>query len=103
MSEYMGEHLITRWDDSLTFPFVEDQNANITGYGHTNKAEFAAAVDRYDEVCNGEPSAESDQWTADAIGHKWALLLPDDEYFTTRGIDESTPGAFPITTLWNQR
>lgn len=117
-TEELTDWFTTQWDDSTTFPFVEDENCNITGYGHQDKAMFAAEVNRYDEVCNGEPWPEGDEWTADYIGHRWAVMDPDGDRFWVNvpASDErvehllppgivtaATPGAFPITTLWGQR
>lgn len=84
-----------------TYPFVEDENASITGYGHQDKAEFAAAINRYDTECNGEPMGYGDYWTADDIGWGWVTLNDDGE--TCHACAPGTPGAFPVTTLWGQR
>lgn len=91
----------TRYDDEHWFPFVEDENCNITGYGHRNRADFAAAVNAYDAVCMGEPIAEDDQWQPDVIGHAWVLVDADGERLNH--VAEGTPGAVPVTTLWGQR
>lgn len=96
--------LTMQWGDGHTFPFVEDENANITGYGHRDRDWFAAQVNRYDAVCNGGPFPESEQWTADYIDHKWAV--PDHDpngEWILRPCALGTPGAVPITTLWGQR
>lgn len=81
------------------FPFVEDENASISGYGHQDKAKFAAEVNRYDDYCNGGPFLDDARWTADDIGHKWASF--DGEHFAP--VNPGTPGAVPLTTLWGQR
>ena len=96
-----------------TFPFVEDEHANITGLGHQDKAEFAAAVNRYDTYCNGEPFPEDEQWGADHIAHRWAVRGSDGETLWTKHptgtpqqgepVTADTPGAIAITTLWGQR
>lgn len=95
------------WDNGVTYPFVEDENANITGLGHQDCAEFARLVNHYDEACNGEPFDPEDQWSADYIGHRWAVLSDDHERLFTKVGGESvgpeTPGAIAITTLWGQR
>lgn len=88
--------------DGRMFPFIEDENANLTGYGHQNKTAFAFAVRDYDEACNGGPiPADYDLWDADSIGHRWAVLNEDGESFVA--VSEGTPGAAPITTLWGAR
>ena len=87
-----------------TFPFVEDENANITGLGHTDQATFAATVNRFDDAC-GLDLAADDRWTADHIVHAWVTLGDDDE--TLHPVDAvsaaTTPDAFAVTGLWGQR
>lgn len=91
------------------YPFTEDENANITGLGHQDKAEFAAAINRYDTTMNGEPFPDDEQWTAGDIAHKWAVLGEvQGEPCMFPSIDgvkvtSDTPGAVAITTLWGQR
>lgn len=99
MTEIKPEDFTMYWDDQHTFPFIEDEDANITGYGHQDKAELAAAINRYDELCNGGPLRPEERWTADDIGHYWV---------TQRGerlhkCSADTPEAFPVTGLWGQR
>lgn len=93
--------------DGEVFPFVEDENANITGLGHQDREQFAAAVNRYDAYCMGEPANEDDLWTPDHIGHTWAVYAPDGEslYVQQDGkrVTSETPGAIAVTTLWGQR
>lgn len=86
-------------DGMEPFPFVEDENANISGYGHQDKAEFAAEVNRYDEYCNGGPFLDDVRWTADDISHAWATF--DGEKFSP--VKAGTPGAIPLTNLWGMR
>lgn len=83
------------------FPFVEDENCNITGYGHQDPEAFAAEVNRYDEVANGYAADEDDLWTADDISHHWVLVEKDGERL--RPVAEGTPDAIPVTALWGQR
>lgn len=96
--------LTMQWDEAHWFPFVEDENCNITGPGHQDKATFAQLVNLYDDVCNGEPLGPDERWTADDIGHTW-IRLPDDDgdLFITEGVTAETPGAIPVTTLWGAR
>ena len=92
-----------------TFPFTEDEHANITGLGHQDKAEFAAAVNRYDAAMNGEPFPEDEQWDESHIAHRWAVLREhqgEPALFAVVDGDRvtaGTPDAVPITTLWAQR
>lgn len=82
-----------------TFPFVEDENCNITGLGHQDKDEFAEAINRYDGIC-GEHD-ENERYTADDIAHDWAVFGDDGE--SLHSVPISTPGAVPITSLWGAR
>lgn len=96
----------TEWGDGVDpFPFVEDENCNITGYGHQDKAKFADEVNRYDRVCSdgiaNRPLNDEDEWTAEHISHVWVVIGEDGE--SLRRADETTPGAFPVTELWGQR
>jgi len=90
-----------QWDDDNTFPFVEDENCNITGLGWQDKAEFAAEVNRYDEVAGGEPIDPDEQWTADDISYHYAVLDPDGERLHQVGPD--VQGAIKVTALWGLR
>ena len=95
------EALSMRWTDDTWYPFVEDEDANITGYGHQDKAAFAAAVNAYDADCNGGPIPDADQWTPDQFEHKW--VTPDESGERLKAVPEGTPGAIPVTTLWMHR
>jgi hypothetical protein len=108
ISDQRALDFTTQWDETTSFPFIEDENANITGYGHQDPDAFAAEVNRYDEVCNdGAPFSEDEQWSGAHVGHRWAVLDQDGERLWTehegQPVTASTPGAFPITTLWGQR
>ncbi|HEY1177557.1 MAG TPA: hypothetical protein VGF17_15475 [Phytomonospora sp.] len=92
------------------YPFVEDENCNVHGYGHQDKAEFAAEVNRYD-MAEGGLAVDEACWEASDITHRWAVMDPDGERFWVktgpegdrRPVTAETPGAFPITCLWNAR
>jgi hypothetical protein len=99
-----ADEFTTEWGDGVEpFPFVEDENCNITGFGHQDKAKFAAEINRYDRVCSGGAVVEldDDEWEADHIGHTWVVLGDDGE--SLKRAEESAPGAFPVTELWGQR
>lgn len=91
------------------YPFTESESADITGLGHQDKAEFAAAVNRYDAAMNGGPYPEDEQWDESYIAHRWAVLgehLGEPALFAVvdgERVTEATPGAVAITTLWGQR
>lgn len=90
-----------QYDEANWFPFVEDENANITGFGHQDRAKFAGDVNRYDEICMGEPYPEHERWTAEAITHDWVVISDDGEFFRKCG--RSHVRALPVTCLWGQR
>lgn len=83
------------------FPFIEDENGNITGYGHQDKATFAAEINRYDEYCNGGPIQNYEQWEESYISHQWVVVDASVELLIS-AFPEDT-GAFPVTTLWGAR
>lgn len=97
----LRESFSMQYDADHLFPFIEDENCNITGYGHQDKAEFAAAVNRYDEVCCGRPLPEGEQYEAGDMGHAWVRLDPDGEHLHL--CSEDTEGAIPVTGLWGVR
>lgn len=94
--------LTMRWDATHWFPFVEDENANITGPGHQDKAAFAASVNQYDTVTNGEAMPQREQWTADDVSHTWVIRDPENSE-RLLGADAEQPGALPVTCLWGKR
>lgn len=97
----LREAFSMQYDAEHKFPFTEDENCNITGYGHQDPVEFAAAINRYDEVCNGEPFPEDEQWDEGYVGHYWVTIAEDGEHLLRCTPDEA--GAIPVTGLWGQR
>lgn len=95
------QDLTMQYDAEHEFPFVEDENGNITGDGHQDKAAFAELVNQYDELANRESTSEEFRYTADDIAHVWATLNADGE--TLHQCSEDTPGAIPVTALWHVR
>jgi hypothetical protein len=97
------EMFVVPFDAEHTYPFFEDENADgVYGYGHTDKAEFAAAVNAYDDYASGEPA--EDFYTETAVSHTWAVAYspgdgPADEWRFTRAVTADTEGAFPMTTI----
>lgn len=89
---------LTFWlETNLWFPFVEDENCNITGPGHQEPIAFVHAIRAYDEACGVEAGSHD---TAE-VSHRWVVADSDAESFTPCSPD--TPGAFPVTTLWGVR
>jgi len=91
------------YDAAHTFPFCEDEDGNITGYGHQDAAEFAQQVNLYDTLANGTQASDDDLWQADDVGYSWVLLHEDNERLIVAGVTSETPGAFEVMTLWGQR
>jgi hypothetical protein len=90
-------------DQHYVAPFWEDEDARITAYGHWDEEELAIEVQKYDEFCCCEPCALH---PASDIKHKWVLPVgePDtNEEGELRLVDEGTPGAIPVTTIWYVR
>jgi hypothetical protein len=91
------------YDAERTFPFFEDENGDgVYGYGHADKAEFAAKVNEYDAHCNGEPLDEG--YTDANVAHTWAVAYrptndPDGDWRFTRAVADSDEGAFPMTVI----
>lgn len=94
--------LTTWYDETLWLPFVEDEDANITGPGHQDKAAFAAMVNHYDAHASGEPQYST--WTADDISHTWMEVYEswDGEVFYAPTF-ENDPFRVAVTTLWGVR
>lgn len=99
MTDLRPEDWRTEFTDGDAYPFVEDENANITGLGHQDKETFAAELNRFDREVGGMELLEDELWTAEHITHQWALL--DDERLIRAHAD--APNAIAVTTLWGQR
>lgn len=93
------------YDDTHTFPFWEDEDTRITGYGHPDKAEAAAQVAAYWRYVSGDPEIVVPDATD--VHYRWAVRLPDNEdgEHVLRWADENGPfteataGAFPIWSV----
>ena len=82
---------LTMWYDyTLWIPFIEDEDANITGPGHQNKAAFAALVNHYDAHASGEPL--SDNWGPEDISHGWVQVYEyeDGEIYFKPTVEDRT-------------
>lgn len=92
---------MTMWATrTLWVPFVEDENANITGPGHQDKAVFAAAVENYDFIMSGLPSIIP----VDDVAHRWVVAQADEDgEWSCSAVPAETPGAIPVTTVWGVR
>ncbi|QZH69539.1 hypothetical protein [Mycolicibacterium farcinogenes] len=98
-TEYYAEH---------RYIFIDDEGANMLyTYGHDRDEEFARQANEFDIEILGLDADEA-QRTADDVHHRWAIVIePKPEWRFTwvdaetgRGIEESTPGAFPISLIY---
>lgn len=97
-----ANELTTWYDETLWFPFVEDEVANITGPGHQDKAAFAAMVNHYDALASGEPQYST--WTADDITHSWVVVYVSWDGAVFLGPTyPGDPWRVAVTALWGAR
>jgi len=82
------------------YPFYEDEDGYITGYGHQDVEAFASEIVRYDQETGQEFGTSAEEYLPH-IDHRWAVLDSTEEYFLP--VSKDTEGAFPITTLWGYR
>lgn len=88
---------LTFWyDETHWFPFIEDEDCNITGPGHQDKEVFAAAVRSYDRLCGVEDGGAD---TASDVTHQW--VIPRGERLIP--CTEASPESIPVTTIWGAR
>lgn len=74
----------TRYDDTHTFPFFEDENGElVTGYGHIDKAEFARLVNAYDRLADADS-----QYTPDDVKHGHATITFATDLAAAQGYPE---------------
>jgi len=102
------KELTMKYDESLTLPFVEDENCNITGYGHQDKEAFADAINLYDWKANAwyGDVPEDEKILAEDISHGWAVPVYDmfgDWTLHRVEFDPERDDIIPITTLWGFR
>lgn len=84
----------TVYDQDRTFALVEDEDASgVYGYGHRDKAEFAALVNDYDQYCGGDGSS---CYTESDVAHSFAFPVSDERF---RFCGPDRPGAVPITRV----
>lgn len=94
------------WDAEHTFPFFEGEDGSgCFGYGHQDRDAFAAALNDWDQLCNGgDPEWP---WTADEVEHVWAVAYApiedagdlDGWRLDWCGITAADLGAFPMTVV----
>jgi len=97
------EDFKTVWDENTTFLFYEDEDASgCYGFGHQDKASFAASVNEYDQLCGNDVPLD-DQYTAADVIHCWAVLQdprnPEGMRFSWHGVDSMTLGSWPLTWI----
>ncbi|WP_131827804.1 hypothetical protein [Mycolicibacterium fortuitum] len=91
MHDHVGERIL---------PFIEDENGNgVYGYGHWDKAQFAAAVNDYFQL--RWPDLDAEDWlTAGDVTHVWAVVTnPQTQRFSWDNVTADNPNAFPVTVI----
>jgi len=102
------ELLAGMYDKAVFFPFVENENGDITGPGHQDRKLFALHIMEYDRLNGGddweEEVSNDPGFIEDIVEHSWAVpqWLNADE-FTLLLADEQTENAIPITHMWGYR
>lgn len=93
------------WDNGKTYPFVESENCTVMGYGHPDRAEFAALVSDYDRAAGWDDGEDST--AADDVSQLWAVRVPnpsgaeeaDGWWMRWSDVTAETPGAFPVSIV----
>lgn len=95
--------------NGITVENVGDDCDRWMGLGHIDQAAFAGAAlqDLRHLTEPSDPDAiDVEAFDPDCVDHRWAILTdlsgwpsPDDWAIRWTGVDEATPGAFPITIL----
>lgn len=90
-----------KMEPGLVFSFWEGEDAGITAYGHRDKEEFAAEIQRYDDYQSGMRG--SSQHPESEIDHRWGRAVLRHGEIEVQVCDRHDSGAFPITIVWNTR
>lgn len=86
----------TDYDGERTFPFFEDENCYaIFGYGHTDRAEFAAAVNDYDVYCGNQSEGYSER----DVVHTYFDAAPHEGGWKLVAVAEPTSRSIAATVL----
>lgn len=82
-------------------PFIEDETGEgVYGYGHWDKASFAAAVNGYDLQRRPADSGNAGQYRPDDVRHVWAVVAdPETKRFSWPGVTADHPNSFPVTLI----
>lgn len=88
--------------DGATYPFVEDEDHNLTGYGWLPLDAFVSAVNRYDEALGhvaDEPVTSLD------LAWLWVKHGEDGESLVVLDPEsvEDEPDAMQVTAVWGKR
>ena len=85
--------LLSTWEsDTEFYPFIANEDGNVTGPGHMNPEAFALLV----YSCIGSHVDPAD------VMHKYILLkpVPDTGEYDLEVASPNTPGSIPVTTIW---
>lgn len=89
--------LTTWWNVKVWLPFYESEDGgNFIGPGHQDPSAFCSYVNYYSETLLGQDPDEVPRALVDDVKHEWALV--EDERLNL--VDDTTPGAIPVTTIW---
>ena len=91
----------TQYDADHVYIFTEDEWGDMLyTYGHDRDAEFARQANEFD-IYAGSVDPE-DYYTADDVDHRWAITIEPSPEWRCKwaGVDEHTPGAFPVSVIW---
>lgn len=82
-------------------PLVEDRSGGgVYGYGHWDKASFAATVNGYDLQRRPAGSTSAGHYRPDDVRHAWAVVTdPVAKSFSWAGVTPDHPNSFPVTLI----
>ena len=80
------------------FAFIEDENAQIYGYGHQDKQKFADAINLYDRLCDPDTEFQTDP---SDVEHLYAYVTDHIEC-RFKWQTEPTEQTFPLTLTRNR-
>lgn len=98
-----AEDFETQYDDEHRYMFIQDEDGDtLYTYGHDRDDEFARQAREFARDMNDEDDEDADRITGDVVNHLWAVTTEPkpDWRFDWGGIDENTPGAFPVSVIF---
>jgi hypothetical protein len=82
-------------------PFWENEDADITAYGHWDRDKLIEKIREYDQYLSGEEPIGDYSDANLQMRYRWVVPEGDleDETLRLRYVDEGTAGAFAVTTV----